>query len=90
VGEDLVDPRCPGDAGDEAHRAVAGRARQRVHCNELGRLAYQPAYRLVTWPWSGRCISTRAGNSSGSAVSVPAVGPSDVSDRYVTALAARS
>jgi hypothetical protein len=35
VGEDLVDHRRLGDAGDEAHRAVAGRTRQRVDLNEL-------------------------------------------------------
>ncbi len=35
------------------------------------------------------CTSTRARNSSGSTVSVPAVGPSDLSDRYVTAVAPR-
>jgi hypothetical protein len=51
-----------------------------------GRLAYQPSYRVVTWPLSGMCTSTRARNSSESAVSVSAVGPSDLSDRYVTAL----
>jgi hypothetical protein len=36
------------------------------------------------------CTKTRAKNSSGSTVSVPAVGPSDLSDRYATAVAARS
>ena len=35
VGEDLVDHRRLGDAGDEAHRAVAGRTCQRVHLNDL-------------------------------------------------------
>ena len=35
VGEDLVDHRRLGDAGDEAHCAVAGRARQRVHLEDL-------------------------------------------------------
>jgi hypothetical protein len=35
VGEDLVDHRRLGDERDEAHRAVAGRARQRVHLNDL-------------------------------------------------------
>ena len=35
VGEDLVDHRRLGDAGDGAHRAVAGRARQRVHLTDL-------------------------------------------------------
>ena len=55
-----------------------------------GRLADQPSYRVVTWPGSGMCPSTRARNSSGAAVSVPDVGPSDLSDRYVTAFAARS
>ncbi len=44
----------------------------------------------MTWPLSGMCTSTRARNSSGSTVSVPAVAPSDLSDRYVTARAARS
>src|SRR5450830_1070312 len=34
--------------------------------------------------------STRERNSNGSAVSVPAVGPSDLSERYVTVVAARS
>ncbi len=40
-----------------------------------GRLAYQPYYLVVTWPLSGMCTSTRARNSSGSTVSVPAVDP---------------
>jgi hypothetical protein len=35
VGEDLVDHRRLGDAGDDAYRAVAGRARQRVHLKDL-------------------------------------------------------
>ena len=35
VGEDLVDHRRLGDEGDDAHCAVAGRARQRVHLKEL-------------------------------------------------------
>jgi len=72
-------------AGGPFADAVA--AFPRVAC---GRLAYQPWYRVVTWPLSGMCTSTRARNSSGSTVSVPAVGPSDLSDRYVTAFAARS
>ena len=55
-----------------------------------GRLAYQPEYRVVTCPLSGKWTSTRARNSSGSTVSVPAVGPADLSDRYVTAFAPRS
>ena len=55
-----------------------------------GRLAYQPSYRVVTCPLSGIWTSTRARNSSGSTVSVPAVGPSDLSERYVTAFAVRS
>ena len=67
--------------------ATAGAAVSRM---PRGRLAYQPEYRVVTCPWSGIWTNTRARNSSGSAVSVPAVGPSDLSDRYVTAFAARS
>jgi len=35
------------------------------------------------------CTSTRARNSKGSAVSVPDVGPSDWSERYVTAFVVR-
>ena len=35
---------------------------------------------VVTWPLSGMCTSTRARNASGSTVSLPAVGASDVSD----------
>ena len=46
-----------------------------------GRLAYQPSYRVVTCPLSGRCTNTRARNTSGSTVSVPAVGPSALSER---------
>jgi hypothetical protein len=38
-----------------------------------GRLAYEPSYRVVACPLSGMCTSTRARNSSGSSVSVPAV-----------------
>ena len=54
-----------------------------------GRLAYQPWYRVLTWPLSGMCTKTRARNSSGSTVSMPAVGPSDLSDREVTVFAKR-
>ena len=36
-----------------------------------------PQYPVVTWPLSGMCTSTRARNSNGSTVSVPAVGPGD-------------
>jgi hypothetical protein len=39
----------------------------------------------MTCPLSGMCTSNRARDSSGSVVSVPAVGPSGFSDRYVTA-----
>ncbi len=35
VGEDLVDHRRLGDERDEPHRAVAGRAHQRVHLKDL-------------------------------------------------------
>jgi hypothetical protein len=35
VGEDLVNHRRLGDAGDDAHRAVAGRARERVDLRDL-------------------------------------------------------
>ena len=59
--------------------AAAGSAFPRM---PRGRLPSQPSYRVVTWPVSGMCTSTRARNASGSTVSVPAVGPSDVSERY--------
>ena len=55
--------------------AATGSARRRI---PRGRFAYQPSYRVVTWPLSGMCTRTRARNSSGSTVSVPAVGPSDL------------
>lgn len=67
--------------------AVARAAFPRVF---RGRFSYQPLYRVVTCPFSGMCTSTRARNSRGAAVSVPAVGPSDLSVRYVTAFALRS
>jgi hypothetical protein len=35
VGEDLVDYRRLRDDGDAAHRAVAGRARERVDLEDL-------------------------------------------------------
>jgi hypothetical protein len=35
VGEDLVDHRRLGNERDDAHRAVAGRTRERVDLNEL-------------------------------------------------------
>jgi hypothetical protein len=53
--------------------AAAGAAVSRL---PRGRLADQPSYRVVTWPWSGMCPGTWARNSSGVAVSVPDVGPS--------------
>jgi len=72
-------------AGGTAAAAVA--ALPRI---PRGRLAYQPSYRVVTWPLSGIGMSTRARNSSGSTVSVPAVEPSDLSEREVTASVVRS
>ena len=95
----LVGPR-PEDAryvdrADPLHRAVfsalpgitgptalAGSACRRI---PRGRLASHPSDRVVTCPLSGMWVSTRARNSSGSTVSVPAVGPSDLSEREVTA-----
>jgi hypothetical protein len=58
--------------------APAGFARRRI---PRGRLAYHPYYRVVTCPLRGMWVSTRARNSSGSVVSVPAVGHSDLSER---------
>jgi hypothetical protein len=43
VGEDWVDHRRLGDAGDEAPRAVAGRARQRVDLENLLEQGRPPA-----------------------------------------------
>jgi hypothetical protein len=63
-------------AGATAAAAVAAVLRM-----PRGRLADQPSYRVVTCPLSGLWTSTRARHSSGSTVSVPAVGPSDLSDR---------
>ncbi len=75
--------------GDDGGWPVGGGGRLLVP-HATGRLAHQPSYRVVTWPLSGIWTSTRARNSSGSAVSVPAVGPSYVSDPYVRAFAVRS
>ena len=66
---------------------MAGSACRRM---ARGRLAFQPEYRVATLPVSGMCTSTRDEAASGSTVSVPAVGPSDVSERYVAAFAVRS
>jgi len=101
VREDLVDHGPLRDARDDPHGPATGRAGQRVDLKDLlqerrrrafahRRLAYQWSYRVVTCSLSGMWTSTRARNSSGSTVSVPAVGPSDLSERYVTAFALRS
>jgi hypothetical protein len=52
VGEDLVDHRRLGDAGDDAHGAVAGRTCQRVHLKDLleeGRPAAAGRSRRELW-----------------------------------------
>jgi len=43
VGEDLVDHRRVGDEGDEAHRAVAGLAHERVDLEDLLQQRRPPA-----------------------------------------------
>jgi len=43
VGEDLVDHRRLGDEGDDAHRTVAGRTRQRVDVEDLLQQGRPPA-----------------------------------------------
>ena len=104
--EDLVDHRPVGPDGDGTPRAVTGGEREGIDCDDLleqprrcgrrlashsaGTVAYQPEYRVVTWPVSGMWTSTRARNTRGPTVAVPAVGPSDVSERYVTAFTVRS
>lgn len=47
VAEDLVDHRRLGDAGDEAHRAVAGRARQRVAASHFVKTHHELTMRVV-------------------------------------------
>jgi hypothetical protein len=43
VGEDLVDHRGLGDEGDDPHRAMAGRARERVDFEDLLKQGRPPA-----------------------------------------------
>jgi hypothetical protein len=54
VGEDLVDHRRLGDEGDGAHRALAGRTRQRVDLKDLLKEGCPPAGGLDRrQPWGG-------------------------------------
>jgi hypothetical protein len=62
VGEDLVDHRRLGDAGDDAHRAVAGRTRERVDREALleqGRRRALPTPRVLAGV-GDRSAGTRA------------------------------
>jgi hypothetical protein len=58
--------------GEPVPRAATGSAFPHL---PPGRLALQPWDRVVTRLWSGRCTSAWARNSSGTAVSLPALGP---------------
>jgi hypothetical protein len=67
VREDLVDHRRLGDERDEAHRAVAGRTRERVDLNELlqegRRRAF--AHRRLASVGARRGAATMAGGPQG-------------------------
>jgi hypothetical protein len=98
VREDLLDHRRLCDEGDKAHRAVAGRARERVDRNELlqedrpsaGSFGRRESCGGDDQGWriggGGLCLTSHPARTVG----IPAVGPTDLSDRYVTAFAAGS
>jgi hypothetical protein len=68
MGEDLVDHRHLGDEGNDAHRAVAARARQRVHLEDLLKEGHRGAFaqRRLASVGASRGSGTMAGGRDGS------------------------